>query len=862
MIVKFNALNEYETPLFHLCNPGCTLQDGLLTRAVGILSDTSDEELVLNFNAKSELNLRVNKVRHENEEEDQFFLSLYRMVANRREIYVDGFGFFVISDVKEGYDDYREYKDITAYSCEQEIEDKKIPYIQDGTYPLLPVDETEGLLNILVERLPFWQIGTVDVSIAALYRTFEDVATDRNVLSFMMEDMQDAYECIFIFDTTHRLIHVYDQNNYVVETSIHLTKDDLINSASVEEDSTALYTALSVTGNDDTSIVEVNPLGTSVIYDFSYYLDWMSSDLADKVRTWQELVDSVEGHYYELAAQYATQAALAADAKYEVDRLTIVLDMYKKCRENIVAESSTSQVASYNTVITANGGTTIPIDQTDISELKQTISGLIATTQSSLDAAQASYDAANAQAQAVREQQGAIRDSVDITTYFTQDEYEELSSYIVEGDYKDEYVVITDSMTQTERLEQIADVYRRGNTTLEKAAYPTQKYTIGVENFLFQTQFKHFSDQLETGCLVNVEVDEDDVAALFLTTITVNWYDQDLSLTLGNRFNRFDPKALFENALGNIQKSANSIEYLKALVSPIANGELNAMQNAIANARNLAKNNALAATNNVISIDDTGYTGRRLLIDGESFDPRQIKIVNNQIVFTDDAWETAKTAIGEIVIQNSDGTTTTVYGVNAETLIGDLILGNQLQIGYTGSSGTTQSITSGILESVSSQYYLSTSSSSATGGSWSSTFPSEQPDNTFLWIREVYTYADGSTTYGEPVCTEGIPGENGADGQNALMLQIVSSNGNIFKNGDINTVLSAVVYSGTTDVTDEYDNNAFIWTRVSADTDADAAWNAAHAGGTKQISITTSDVYVRATFFCDLIDTTTRMSLL
>lgn len=862
MKIKFDSLNRYEVPLFHLCNPGCTYQDGLLTRSVGILSNTSDEELILNFNAKSELNLRVYKVRYEDEEEDRFFQSLYRMIANRREIFVDGIGFFVISDVKEEYSDYQDYKDITAYSCEQEIEDKKIPYIQDGTYPLLDTGDTEGLLSMLVKRLPYWQIGTVDVNTASLYRTFEDVATDRNVLAFMMEDMQDAYECIFVFDPINRLINVYDQNNYVMQTDIHFTKNDLIESSSIEEDSSSLYTALSVTGNDDTTIAEVNPLGTSVIYNFGYYLDWMSSGLSSKVKSWQNLVDSSYDNYYDLSVQYAQYATQAATAKLEVERLSTVLDMYQKCRENIVAESGTSQVASYNSIISANGGTTIPLNQTDINQLKSTIDGYIRTTKTMLDAAQSEYDSANTHAEEVRGQQDTIRQSVDITTYFSQAEYEELSSYIVEGDYKDDYVVITDSMDQTERLEQISEVYKRAKTTIDKAAYPTQKYTVDVENFLFQSKFQHFSDRLETGCLVNVELEEDDVAELFLTTITVNWDDHELALTFGNRFNRFDPKALFENALGNIQKSANSIEYLKALVSPIANGELNNMQNAIANSRNLAKNEALASTNNVIVIDDTGYTGRKLLIDGESFDPRQIKIVNNQIVFTKDGWETASTAIGEIIIRNADGTTTTAYGVNAEMLIGDLILGNQLQIGYTSSSGATQDITSGILESVSTEYYLSESASTLSGGSWSSAFPSAQPDGTFLWVRDVYTYADGSSTTSEPVCAEGVPGADGQPGENALALYISSSNGNIFKNGDIQTVLSARVYSGSTDVTDDYDSNAFIWTRVSSDTSGDAAWNQNHYGGTKQITITSSDVHVRATFFCDLIDTTTRMSLL
>ena len=93
-------------------------------------------------------------------------------------------------------------------------------------------------------------------------------------------------------------------------------------------------------------------------------------------------------------------------------------------------------------------------------------------------------------------------------------------------------------------------------------------------------------------------------------------------------------------------------------------------------------------------------------------------------------------------------------------------------------------------------------------------------------------------------------------------LYIVSTGGSVFKNGTGSTTLQAVVYSWDKEVTSELDENQFIWTRVSDDPEGDKAWNAAHAGGTKQIEITGEDVPSRATFFCDLIDTTTRQSLL
>lgn len=100
------------------------------------------------------------------------------------------------------------------------------------------------------------------------------------------------------------------------------------------------------------------------------------------------------------------------------------------------------------------------------------------------------------------------------------------------------------------------------------------------------------------------------------------------------------------------------------------------------------------------------------------------------------------------------------------------------------------------------------------------------------------------------------------ESQKMYRLVITSTNGNIFKNGDINTTLKATVYSWDEDVTDTLDDNQFIWTRVSSDAEADRIWNMDHFGGTKEVEITNEDVNVRATFYCDLIDTTTRKSLL
>lgn len=92
-------------------------------------------------------------------------------------------------------------------------------------------------------------------------------------------------------------------------------------------------------------------------------------------------------------------------------------------------------------------------------------------------------------------------------------------------------------------------------------------------------------------------------------------------------------------------------------------------------------------------------------------------------------------------------------------------------------------------------------------------------------------------------------------------VQIVSSHGNFFKNGAIDTTLQVVLWLGKDDVTDNYNDACFQWTRTSADHEADKAWNARNATGKKSISVTNADVKGRATFFCTFTEPVTGVKL-
>ena len=695
MIVRYNALNKLDSPTLSLCNPGSVCKnDGTLSNVVGILADHEAEEIVFNFNSTSELNFRINRICRTDKDEDNYALRLFKSVQNRRLVFVDDIGFFSISSVDESKSRDGWYKDVKAESIDSEIAQKNIPYIEDGTYKFFTVsgsadtandivNESEdmdtpdtkktGILNIVASVLPLWTIGSIDDSVAEKYRTFEDVDTSLNCLGFLMDNVQEAYECIFVFDIIHRVINVYDQNNYVKQTSVHITHDDVINSLDISENADDLYTAISVLGSDDITIAAINPLGTTTIYNFDYYLSWMSDNLRNKTIAWQELIQAKKDEYYEASLEYYTNQEKIQNLSLDIQRLDSLITMYTRCKDNIVAEANTDNIEDYNAVIEANNGTKINT-YTEIKDTVNEILNLINECERDKAKDEAQKTALNDSLQPTINLINSIRDELDIQNYFGE-YYEELSYYIFEGSYSDDYVVITDIMSYTDKFTQMKTLYDRALKQLQKISSPTQEFSVDAESFIFAKEFSKWSEQLETGCLINVEIEQDDVAQLFLSSMTVNYDDHNLSFTFGNRFNKFDSKSLFDNVLGNISKTANSLNYVKDILYPIKSGQFDKMQETLQTSRNLTMNNALTANDEEVLIDGTGYTGKAKNATG-GYSPEQIKITRKNIVFTDDAWNSSKTAIGQIILQNG----TTVYGINAEYLIGDMIIGEGIRI--------------------------------------------------------------------------------------------------------------------------------------------------------------------------------------
>lgn len=86
----------------------------------------------------------------------------------------------------------------------------------------------------------------------------------------------------------------------------------------------------------------------------------------------------------------------------------------------------------------------------------------------------------------------------------------------------------------------------------------------------------------------------------------------------------------------------------------------------------------------------------------------------------------------------------------------------------------------------------------------------------------------------------------------AYKLELSSSNGWIFKNGQISTTIVAKVYHGKNDITSTIPPSGFIWRKIDKDGRVDTSWGTAHTNVGNRISITKNDVDQKATFECDI----------
>lgn len=592
---------------------------------------------------------------------------------------IENLGRFVITDVNEEDDGNTKYKDVTANSYEVVLNKTTLSYKDNTVFKLwdainpdkgIEINENGVIVDddnrnpqyiypqyptllYIIQQETGWTIAHVDSTLLNEYRT---LTIDKSeVYGLLMGEISDAFKCYFEFDTINRTISCYDREKVPVNSNIVLSFRNLIKEQKISEGTDEVLTALIVEGADGVGINLVNPLGNNVIYDFTYYCNdkpWgMDADLQTAVITWQNLIDSYREDYAELVLTRRECDKDLMDLKTEMSTLNSEMMALRDVQSVYIATNDEDGLATVYTDI-------------------QNKQAEIDDKQEEIDAKQDEYDA-------VVESISDIVSELSMDNNFTEEQLDTLKYYTNMAVYDNANFIYTDTMTEYDKINISNQLYAQGMKVFNKVNRAKYQYECEIVPFMFNKKYKIFTDSLELGKTVNLELSDGTWVNPKIMQINIDFDDtENSSVILSDSFTLKNGCYDFSDGYNQTIKVSRKASLSAAKWDePSNNGFYNTVNNYINNALDLAKQEIINATNQEFTLGSYGLRGKKYDSETETYDDHQIAMTNNVIAFTDDNWQTAKAALGKITLGETD-----YYGLVAEAIVGRLIAGTQLTI--------------------------------------------------------------------------------------------------------------------------------------------------------------------------------------
>mgnify|MGYP001025158931 CR=1 FL=1 len=674
-------LNNLEKPIIYIAK-----KDKTFLGAVSIYDDLS---LTFNLNAFQTASFKIFRDINGNKQKH------YDDFQEDRLIMVQGIGWDKIH-VETKIDDTGISKSITANSLESTLCNKRLVDFQvnsddfeDEKYARTifynPTDLNKSLLHRVLNVAPNWSVGHVDQSIANKQRTFD--IDDSDVYSFLINDVSEAFNCLFIFDTVNMTVNAYDLDNYGDDTNIFVSMENLAQSMEKMIDENSIITCYRVVGGDNVEVAEINPNGTNKIYNFEYYLPEMEESIQNKVIAYNEKYQSLKLTYQSITDRMRQQldviqelytrnpeSAESTDwSLYGLYMLQDKRDSYKNVDEVYCAQGM-NKPDSFNYNLYAKN-----------KELLDSVQVELDKRQTEVESAEATYNSIKAEMTSLQEQ-------LDMDKWFTKDEWKTLDTYVVEETYSNDNYSIADNTTDVELFDIEKQLYDVAWKDLSKKCRPQYQYKSTLSNVLTIPQFKGFLKYFQLGNFIRMATDYDTVIKLRLISFTVDYNDTSkIDVTFSDAIRVHGVCNDVASIISQANSAAMSFQLNKDQYDKSVN-QSNFVEEMRKYGLDVATVQIQNAKNQSQVWDETGMTFRQWNNERNDFDPEQIKIINNQIVFSDDGFKSAKMAIGKIPIDKNGNT---VYAVNAEAILGKLFLGEYLTL--QNNSGTYKCDDSGFI---------------------------------------------------------------------------------------------------------------------------------------------------------------------
>lgn len=149
-----------------------------------------------------------------------------------------------------------------------------------------------------------------------------------NWYDFINDDISEQFECFPVFNSYDKTVDLYDDEELGDDPNLILSYDNYLKSMEKEDDTEDITTVLTLSGNDDLTISEVNPSGDTYVENFSYFMEneEMSTELINALNKYYQMVNVRAVTWNQLRTEKEEKTATLTQKK---NRLLIVYAQMK-----------------------------------------------------------------------------------------------------------------------------------------------------------------------------------------------------------------------------------------------------------------------------------------------------------------------------------------------------------------------------------------------------------------------------------------------------------------------------------------------------------------------------------------------------
>lgn len=296
---------------------------------------------------------------------------------------------------------------------------------------------------------------------------------------------------------------------------------------------------------------------------------------------------------------------------------------------------------------------------------------------------------------AIERTRDAIHDELNFENYITnynddgEDLWIEFCSFRREDKYSNEYYT-SEGYDNKEMFEKALEFIEQAKKDIYESAELQHKISTTLINLLVIKKFKPLVNSFAVGNWLRVQIDGK-IYKLRLIEYSIDYDDlSNISVDFSDVTKDLSTEKKIKDVLAQASSMATSYSYIQKQVNKTSETFENTVNNWIENGLDTTNVKIIGGADNQTQVwDENGMLFREYNSLTGDYEPTQLKIVNSTIAITDDNWNTVKMAVGNMYYTNPlTGELMQSYGVNAETIVGKLFVGEDLILSNEGGTLT------------------------------------------------------------------------------------------------------------------------------------------------------------------------------